>query len=569
MTEITLDNLCEKAEQLNKKASTVMIEDKAVREKISEMADMIAKTAEKSKNIKILTDYDADGICSAYIMHSMLHYINPELSVSVVCNDRREAYGVPKSVEPDTDTRYIVLDMGSNELDYIQKKFSRYTTVIDHHLIEDEDVKFKFDISPNLLNPHYLHDDDKMNADYCTTGLVYRIYTELSEKYPQLRDTVLQNTCSAIACIGTCADVVNLADEHSQNRHIVQEGLQAVMNATKENMDSTLLYLLDKCDVIKPDVTAKDIAFNVVPVLNSASRMSEIIQANGAMLMYKSLMTTDTDRMDFMLKLSQKRKEYSKSLQDGQYQDFIQSERFSDDNIAVYIADNIPTGFCGVLAGKLSEALDKAVVCLTYHEDTNSYSGSGRNTKGQSSLKEFIDFALSSPEAEGIEIQYGGHTDAIGISSLNNAELFEKALKSHSDELVKEQDMTVLKITPEELSSAETIQKLQSLEPVGNGFQIPPVVIEGKIKNLRTLAKREDWKSFSVDGIKVTDWSYSAEKYPKNQSGNVRFPAELSISDFRGTHIELNAVWSRQIYDDFQQEIQSEQKMKKNNNIER
>lgn len=563
MTEITLDNLCEKAERLNEKASTVMIEDRAVREQISEMANLIADTAEHSSSITILTDYDADGICSAYIMHSMLHYINPELSVSVVCNDRREAYGVPKFVEPDADTKYIVLDMGSNELDYIRNTFGRQTIVIDHHLMKDEDTRFMFDISPNLLNPHYLHENDDLNADYCATGLAYRIFTELSKKYPQLYDTVLQNTCSAIACIGTCADVVNLADEHSQNRYIVQKGLQAIMNATEQNMDGTLLYTLDKCGVIKADVTAKDVAFNVAPVLNSASRMSELLHTNGAMLMYKSLMTTDTGRIDLMMKLNQNRKDYVGTLQDGQYQDFIQSERFSDSNIAVYITNNMPSAFCGIIAGKLAEALDKAVICLTYHEDRGIYTGSGRNTEGQSSLKEFMDSVVSSPEANGIAIQYGGHTDAVGISCLNNAELFENAVKAHENELVKEQDMTILKITPEELNAPETIQKLRSLEPVGNGFTVPPVLIEGKIKNLRTLAKREDWKSFSVDGMKVTDWSYSAEKYPQNQSGNVRFPAILNISDFRGTHIELNTVWNRQIYDDFQQEIQAEQQKQK------
>lgn len=563
MTEITLDELCKKAELLNEKAGTVMIEDKALREQISKTADIIAETAEQSRKIAILTDYDADGICSAYIMHSMLYYLNPELDISVVCNDRREAYGVPKFVEPDADTRYIVMDMGSNELDYIRNTFGRQTIVIDHHLIEDEDVKFDFEICPNLLNPHYLHDDDSLNADYCATGLAYRIYTELSERYPQLRDDILQNTCSAVACIGTCADVVNLADEHSQNRHIVRQGLQAIGNATQWNMDSTLLYLLDKCGVARHDVTAKDIAFKVAPVLNSASRMSDILQINGAMMMYKSLMTSDTERLDFMLSLNQKRKEYSRSLQDEQYQDFVQYERFSDDNIAVYVADNISSGFCGLVAGKLSEALDKAVICLTYHEDKGIYTGSGRNADGMSSLKELIDEAVVSPEAEGIEITYGGHTDAVGISSLNSVKLLENALKACAKDIVREQDMTVLNITPEELHSEETLQKLQSLEPVGNGFQIPPVIVEGKKVNPRSLKKHDDWKSFSVNGMKVTDWSYSDKKYLCDADGCTKFPAELNISDYNGKHIELNAVWSRQVYDDFQQEIIEQNEIRK------
>lgn len=163
-----------------------------------------------------------------------------------------------------------------------------------------------------------------------------------------------------------------------------------------------------------------------------------------------------------------------------------------------------------------------------------------------------------------MEIQYGGHTDAIGISYLNNAELFEKAVKACAKELIREHDMTFLKLTPEELRSEETLQKLQSLEPVGNGFQIPPVLVEGKIENQRKLAKRDDWKSFSVNGIKVTDWSYSKEKYPHDANGCTRFPAEMTVSDYKEKHIELSAVWNREVYNDFQQEINQEQKISKN-----
>jgi len=564
MKEITIEELYQKAERLNEKAKTTDIEPPFVRRNIAKTAERIANAVGYSDSMAILTDYDADGICSAYIMQKTLQGMNPDLQVDVVCNDRRGAYGVPSFVVPNPDTRYIILDMGSNELDNIREKFGENTFIIDHHLIEDEKVRMEFMFDTALLNPHCLNENDSLNADYCATGLAYRIYTELAEKYPALSEQKLQNTIQVMACIGTITDMVNVADEHSQNRFIIQQGLDVIHHADKNNIDETLHYVLEQTGVLNETATAKDIAFNTGSFINSASRMSSVIQDNGAMLMYQALTGTDTGKIDTLLALNQQRKDMVKALQDDRYHIFLQQERFSDSNIAVYVAENIPPAFCGLVAGKLTEATDKAIICLSWHDDTQTFSGSGRNTAGQSSLKEFMDMVVSSPEAEGIEIKYGGHTDAIGISGLNDADLLISAIKAHEQEMVRqEQEITVLRLPVSEMMNPETVKDLQLLEPFGTGFKLPPVLLEGTISNARTLAGNKSWKSFSLtdadeNSVKITDWSFTREKYPVDIQGQAKFLAEVGISNFRGTHIECSTVWNQQLFQERIQEIEQQ-----------
>ena len=559
MKEVTLEELLAQAERLNETSSSKEIESPVIREKIADMAENIDYIARHSGSVAILTDYDADGICSAYIMQKTLQSMNPDLQTEVVCNDRRASYGVPKFVSPEKDTQYIVLDMGSNELGYIMENFGKDTVVIDHHLTS-ESARMDFEMNTNLLNPHFLHEDDSLNADYCATGLAYRVFSELSEKYPERFNEETRNTLEIMACIGTVSDVVNLADEHSQNRFIVRQGLDRIHENSE--IDQTLRYVLKQCKVLNESTTAKDIGYSVGSFLNSASRMSSEIHENGAMRMYNALTGTNKTEIDNLMEINQQKKDLVKQMQDDRYWTFVQQERFSENRVAVYVTENTPSAFSGLLAGKLTDATDKAIICLAWHDDLQCYTGSGRNIAGQSSLKEFLDRVT---ETAGLDVVYGGHHDAVGISRLgeNDLDKFVDTVKALAPEISREEsyEMTVLNISSEELNSRETIEKIQALEPVGEGFRIPPVTVEGQVTNARTLAGNENWESFQVNGTKVIDWSFSEKKYPLDNEGNVKFLAEVGISNFRGEHIELSADWNYGFYQERQQELLAQQEL--------
>lgn len=564
MREVTLDDLI--AEVHTKEAATQ--EPTEVTAKIGEVSKLIEGAAMSTDRLKILTDYDADGICSAYIMEKTIKSVNPDADIEVICNDRRNPYGVPKDISAEENTRYIVLDMGSNELDYIRNTFGVDTIILDHHIIEDDEARKAFINDNTLLNPHSMADKDGDSAKYCATGLAYRVYQTVSETNKEFQHDVKQdNTVAIMACIGTVTDMVDVLDTKSNNREIIKNGLKLIDNADETNTNFVIGHMLAQCGIGKEDVTAHQIAFNVGAFINSASRMSEITQENGAMKMYNAISGNEHSARTYfeissLVRLNSERKNYVQNMQDENYHGFIEQHRFNDDkNIAVFLLDdNTPSAFCGLMAGKLTESTGKAVICLTYNEESGLWSGSGRNSENMTSLKRFIDNVVNTPDMENVNIKYGGHNDAIGILGLDNLVKFATALDNHSKLLQKkDNERIVLKIDASEIGSQETLQKLQALEPTGTGFKLPPVIIEGKElrKNQGFLKGHKDWKKISIKDlpVQVNDWSYSPDIYPQDKKGNIKLLADISIGTYGGQHTELTAKWDKDFFQHRQSEL--------------
>lgn len=560
-----------------KAKEALMKEPEDVTKMIKATAGVVIEAAEFGK-VTILTDYDADGICSAYIMEKTLKSMNPECEITVKCNDRRETYGLTADIQTDTDSCCIICDMGSNQLDFVRDKFGKCGfIIIDHHLIESEKDREAFANLDNgsLCNPHALNKNDSSNAQYCATGLAYRTYQEAAKLCASLDKTFItnekqENTMAVMACIGTATDMVNVMDIYGLNREILKNGLKRIDDADEQNLDFVIGNVLARCKV-EDQVTAHQIAFNVGAFLNSASRMSEVIDENGAQRMYNAL-TGDANNpktyreLDALFAMNDKRKQLIGELTSSdEYKQFVEDHRFgdkADDNIGVYrLPDNTPAAFAGLVANKLADATDKAIICLTYNEQKQAFTGSGRNTpNNKTSLKEFLDLALF-PIGDGLEIKYGGHENAVGISFLNDIDLMKERIEIAKTEMKAKdiEERTFLDISPADLTSSETLAKLlQTVEPTGIGLQLPPVIIEGAEMYREKLFKKDraDWKTVRINhpgaksSIDIADWSYSPKAYPQygDNGKSITVVAELGISDYRGQHIELTAKTDRQIF---------------------
>lgn len=593
MREITLDELI-----ADVKAKEAVAEESNETALMIHNVGMQVLDAALGNKVTIHTDYDADGICSAYIMEKTVKQFNPECNVEVFCNDRRNGYGISPDIKVDTKSRHIILDMGSNQLDLIAEKFGTDTIVIDHHLIEEEKARNDFIVNDMLCNPHALNEDDKDNAQYCATGLAYRIFEERQSlidarnyEYnegiwntpaPSLppKDMKLENGIAIVACIGTAADMVDVLDIHSHNREIIRNGIEKINNADEQNTDFMIGHVLAQCGIGSEDITMHDIAFRVGAFLNSASRMSEITGENGSQRMYDAIAGGATAQnfyeISCLVQLNQERRNYMQKLQGDDFKAFVNEQRFhSNSNIAVYrLPDNTPSAFCGLIAGKLSESTGKAIICLSYSEEKDFFSGSGRNAESNASLKDFIDSIMKSKDGANLSVAYGGHHNAIGISriSKDDYEKFVSLINSHKHEFERSSnECIVLKLSPEEISSPETLEKLKQLEPVGTGLKIPPVIIEGKElrRNQGFLKGNDNWKKISVKGIdtQISDWSYLPDAYPQDKKGNIKLLAEVSIGTYRGQHIELTAKWDKDFFEEHTEELKSEQKKQKSSII--
>lgn len=579
MKKITLDEMTEHVRKIEERTSESLF----VRGSILETAEQLVNRAENGGKFQIITDYDADGICSAYIMERFLKAVNPNIEIDVVCNDRRGAYGVPKDLQPEADTSYIVLDMGSNELDYIKRTFGEDTIVIDHHMIVSENNRDEITNSPLLLNPHCQSLDDSENAQYCATGLAYRLYEEAinieakkeNGSAERLQEQKFKNSMGIVAAIGTATDMVDVLDEHSYNRTILKDGVRLVNEASAETIEHALGVFLTQAGTGLEDTTARNLAFNVGSYINAASRMSEVIGQNGAQLMYDTLSGKFSDgktaqMLEYFTDLNKHRKEIVNSIQKlPEYQSFVAHHRFEESSkLAIFeVPEGTPHAFCGLVAGKLADAIDKPIICVVHNAETDTYSGSGRNRDGYSSLNEFVSEVVNSPEVQsamkdGDVSHFGGHEDAIGLTfSSSVMEAFKEASVKYEREFIKPDlsDKLVLDVDFADLLKQEQTDKVLALEPLGTGLQLPPVEIEGKQTYARSVAKRDDWQSFGISGLKgskISNWAYDSAQNLPDKNDQIKFLAEINVSNYGGNlHLEFSQMWNEEHYADRMREL--------------
>lgn len=529
--------------------------------------------AQSSDKIRIFTDYDADGITSAYIMQKAITSINPNCQVKVECNDRRGSYGLSADTLAGIgeDERCIVLDMGSAQIPDIEASGKKNIMVIDHHLVRDEKAVDAILSHPRYCNPHVLNDCDRENAQYCAAGLAYRLYSIAQEKGAFDKDVKRDTTVLAMACIGTASDMVDVLDTNSLNRKILKDGVEAIDNADLDTMDFVIGYMISSCGVDE-HTTAHQLAFNVGAFLNAPSRMSELIEQNGAQRMYDAITAPEDSvstfkELDRLMELNTQRKALISDLtSSAEYQAFVNKERIGENienNICVYILpEDTPSAFAGLIAGKLEEACDKAAICLTHRkvDGVDVYSGSARNPESnKTSLVEFMDKAL---DGSGLDIKYGGHENAMGISRLTDIDKFLAVIESHQQDFERKERQGEYTLDVAELSNqAEALEAIKALEPTGIGLQLPSVSLRGSETYRDKLFKRghDNWKTVRLkqDGVSydIADWAYNPECYPQGKKSEIAVTATLGISSYGGEHVEMTAKFSRSAYLERLQEL--------------
>lgn len=373
------------------------------------------------------------------------------------------------------------------------------------------------------------------------------------------------NTIAIMAAIGTAADMVDVMDMRSNNRQILKDGVEKINNADENNIEYPIGYMLATAGIGQDDVTAHDVAFNVGAFLNAASRMSEILQENGAQRMYDAISSGDNlatyQQIDILAEINKDRKAYISELTGTEsYRQFLEEQRNNPNNIALFeLPHDTPAAFAGLVAGKLAEATDKAIICVTYSSSRECYTGSGRNVaSNETGLKDFLDSLDLSDK-----MQYGGHTDAIGISRLDDIRFLESRLEANINAMERKSgDRLVLKMSPQELSSPETLEKMKAIEPLGTGLKLPPMEIEGKeqYRNGLYVKKNPSWKKVRIKAddttLNIPDWSYSPASYPQDSKGNIKILAEVGLNSFNGQSVELTAKFDRSFQQERQKELQ-------------
>ena len=363
---------------------------------LSEAVALAKESVRKGMKVKIIGDYDADGVMGTSILYEGFSALNADVSTRI---PRRmsEGYGLKENIIDEVeDGLLITIDNGIAAAPAIKKAKEKGLTVIviDHHQLRNGEVIPPADI---VVDPHVVYDKEEDFKDWCGAGLAYRFIQELLPDNHALMEKML-----CYATIATIADCVPLKRE---NRFLVQNGLKNMVHPDKRTESlSALLSVYSLTNYINE----KDIGFRLAPAINAPGRLFD----DGASLIL-NFFIRDTS---YKQKIEMANRLYSINrqrieLKDKQLemaQEIIQRDMlFSTAPIMLYSKD-FHEGLVGIIAGKLTEIYDVPAIVFCELED-GRLKGSGRSARE-------IDIFAHVDKCSDLFLGFGGHPGACGIT---------------------------------------------------------------------------------------------------------------------------------------------------------
>lgn len=330
----------------------------------------------KNKKFLIVGDYDCDGICATAIMVKLLKDLNINCNYYIPSRTK-EGYGLNNKI---VDNAYkngfeciLCVDNGVVAFSQIEyaKSLGINVMIIDHHEYEKSPECLCL-IHPNILSKDYY---DMSAGGLCSLISNSFRYDELSV---------------VLGGIATLADMVSVL---GFNRFLLKEMLNILLN--KKIMPISLL--LDNSEI-----NYTNIQFNVIPKINSISRLDDMLNVN---YVVKYLLSDGSECHSIYTKIemiNSTRKIYSTKMFD------IAKNNVDDSkNIIVIYSEEFKEGLCGLIANKLTENYNKPAI--VFAKNNNELKGSGRST-ANINLYDYISGVKE------IFNSFGGHEQAIGMS---------------------------------------------------------------------------------------------------------------------------------------------------------
>ncbi|CUQ72511.1 single-stranded-DNA-specific exonuclease RecJ [[Ruminococcus] torques] len=437
--------------------------------------EILKEKIEEGKKIRVIGDYDIDGVNATYILQQGLAGLGADVDTDIP--DRiKDGYGlnqmlIDRALEDDVDT-IITCDNGiaaMNEIAY-GKENGMTIVVTDHHevpyLEENGEKKYLLPPADAVVDPH------RADCEYPFKGLcgaavayklvevLYRVSGKSEQEVEHLQERLMENV--AIATIGDVMDLVG------ENRVFVKKGLELLKTTKNEG-----LHALMQCTgVDTANLNTYHIGFVIGPCINAGGRLDtakralELLNASNR----REAVTLAAD----LKELNDSRKEMTEEGVEEAVQQ-IESSSWKDDQVLVVYLPECHESIAGIIAGRIKERYYRPTFVLTKGE--TGVKGSGR------SIEAYDMFAEMSRCRE-LFTKFGGHKLAAGLSlEEEKIEVFRKRINELAD--LTEEDLQ-MKVSidmrlPFPYINEELIHELKILEPFGKGNG-KPLFAESKLR---------------------------------------------------------------------------------------
>lgn len=435
---------------------------------VEKAADIIRNKIAEQKKIRIIGDYDIDGVCSTYILMTGLQTCGA-VADAVIPHRVLDGYGlndklIRDAYEAGIDT-ILTCDNGiaaATQITYA-KSLGMTVIVTDHHEVP-------YEVQPDGSRKECLPDADavvdpkQQTCAYpfdgiCGAVVAYKLVQVLLDRMQNGREEAQQilQELLAFAAFATIGDVMELVDE---NRIIVKYGLPLIAHSGNYGLQAliTVNGLQDK------PLSVYHIGFVLGPCLNATGRLDT---AARALQMFLTRDKAEAVTIAGELKeLNDSRK--GMTLQGTEQAiELIEQTALKEDKVLVIYLPECHESLAGIIAGRIRECYQKPVFVLTKAED--GVKGSGRSIDAYHMYDKMS-------ECKELYTKYGGHKLAAGVSMPEeNVEKFRRYLNEHCDLSAEDFEEKILIDVPMPMSYVTTafVKQLSVLEPFGNGNPKP------------------------------------------------------------------------------------------------
>lgn len=460
----------------------------------SELTDMekgvsiIQDAIAAGKHIRIIGDYDVDGVTSTYILYKGLIGLHAKCD-KFIPHRIKDGYGLHENAirraREDGVEVILTCDNGIAAADAVSlaKEFGMTVVVTDHHEVpfvqEPDGRRYILPAADAVIDPK--RPEDHVFKEICGAVVAWKFTGRLYKRFG-MEDEFRNSDFLEMASLGTVCDVMDLQKD---NRAIVKAGMKKMQITNNVGLQALMEVLGLKDKILK----SYDYGFKIGPCINAEGRLDTANEA------FNLLMETDhkkaLDKAEEMRKLNVERQDLTKSGMEDAFR-IVDTDMKNDKVLVVYIP-GIHESIAGIIAGKVRERYNKPAIVLT-NGDGDFLKGSGRSIEAYSMFEKLS-------EVRGLMLGFGGHPLAAGLSlKKENLEEFRKQLNvrcglTEADFVAK---VMIDVVMPVDYLTEGFIRQLDILEPFGKGNEKPVFAqqnvsasqaqIIGKNKNVLKIA---------------------------------------------------------------------------------
>lgn len=439
------------------------LHDPFLMEDMNQAVRIIIHDMEEGQKIRIVSDYDVDGVMSNYILYKGLKRIGADVDY-VIPHRVKDGYGINeeiimKAAEEGIHT-ILTCDNGisANAALARAKELEMAVVISDHHqvpfILEEEKKQYILPPADAILNPKkqtckYPFDD------LCGAGVAYKLVEALYEKRDIPKEEL--NQFLEFVAIATICDVVSLKDE---NRAFVVNGLER-LNHTEHLGLRALISANALSDVV---IDTYHVGFKLGPCINASGRLESAV-ASMELLLEEDIETA-IEKAQKICDMNKERREMT--LQGVEQAELYLQDAESMKVFVIYLPD-CHESLAGIIAGRIRENYHHPVFVLVNSEEEGVLKGSGR------SIEEYHMFQALQ-DCSSLLLKFGGHAMAAGFSM--KREYLEEFTGRLNEMCTLAEDAFIPKIKidaamPISYVNEELIEEIDSLAPFGKGNEKP------------------------------------------------------------------------------------------------